>query len=143
MYHFRDGTSPNDLYFQEVDVATGTFGASGETPYHGTYAMAPPIRVSPDGARVLIGSRFLFDGIDMTYAGQLPAVITDALWREDGLVTIRPDGSSTRLERRDLALALQGSETLPGAPLRIFEWSGGLLVVTTSGGQPAFHLVAP
>ena len=55
-YYFRDGLSPNDLHFDQINQATGAIVTTGETPYHGDYNFSGPIRVSGDGAQIVIGS---------------------------------------------------------------------------------------
>ena len=38
--------SPADLNYEVIDQATGQITSAGETPYHGSYNIQPPIRVS-------------------------------------------------------------------------------------------------
>jgi hypothetical protein len=50
VYFFRDNMSPDDLHYEVIDQATGQIASAGETPYHGSYNIQPPIRVSATGS---------------------------------------------------------------------------------------------
>ena len=64
---------PNDLHYEVIDQATGQITAAGETPYHGDYGIEPPIRVSPDGQYVLLGTGDIYNQSGLTWAGSLGA----------------------------------------------------------------------
>ena len=42
IYHHRDGTSPNDIEWTELDPSTGLFVAQGDSPYHGDTLVVLP-----------------------------------------------------------------------------------------------------
>ena len=79
LYYFRDSSTPNDLMWETIE-ATGQITTRGESPYHGDYAIAPPIRVSRDGARVLLGSGDLYDGTSLQVVDSLPFEPAEGLW---------------------------------------------------------------
>jgi len=144
LYFFRDDTSPNDLQWESIDPATGKITGAGESPYHGDFVIRPPIRVSQDGSRVLLGSGDLYDAVTIEMKGSLVVDPDDALWLADGgLVTLRPGPSGTRLERWSAGLALYEFQDYPGTPLRVFEHGGGFVVVTELAGKPAFYGYVP
>jgi hypothetical protein len=145
MYFFRDGTSPNDLHWEAIDPVTGAIGAGGETPYHGAYAMIPPIRVSPDGSLVILGSGDIYDGITLEILGSLSVDFEDALWLEDGsLVTLRDSGDGrTLLEHWGSDLRLFNLQLYDGVPLRVLQTAGEIAVVTQLAGQPTFASYVP
>ena len=71
VYFFRDAFGPNDLHYEVINQASGQITDAGETPYHGSYSIEPPIRVSPNGQHVLLGSGDLYNQSDLTWAGSL------------------------------------------------------------------------
>ena len=79
MYFFRDFTSPNDLHWEQID-GDGTIVADGESPYHGEVVAKTPIRVAPDGSRVVIGSGQVFDSPGLNIAGNLATTVADIAW---------------------------------------------------------------
>lgn len=100
VYFFADGQSPNDLYYNVIDQATGKFTSAGETPYHGAYSIVGPIRVSPAGDRVLLGSGDVYAAPELTWTGNAGAVTGQVEWIASGeLVKLTPEGAKTRLVR--------------------------------------------
>lgn len=144
VYFFRDSQSPNDLHWEGID-ATGKIVAEGETPYHGSFTVTPPIRVSPDGSKVVLGGGALFETTGMTRMTTLDNTFIDAAWRGSSeLLTIRASGTQTQLQRwAGSTFAATGTNTLfPGAPHRIFALGGGGFgLVTLDRGMPRFHLL--
>jgi hypothetical protein len=145
IYFFRDDTSPNDLHYEVINQGTGLITGEGETPYHGSYSIIPPIRISADGSKVLLGSGDIYDGSSLTWLGALPSTFTDAQWLADGgTVTISAGGSSTVLERRSIAGPVVETAQFTGTPRNILPVGGGrFVVVTSSSSRPAFALYTP
>ncbi len=143
VYFFRDGTSPNDLHYEEIGP-DGQFTGEGETPYHGGYVIKPPIRVAPDGSRVLLGSGDIYDGQTLEILESLPVEPSDAVWLDDGLLTLRAasDGR-TLLEHWGPDSRLFNFQYFDGTPLRVFRWSGGYAVLTLVGGRPVLDSYTP
>jgi hypothetical protein len=138
IYFFRDGTSPNDLHFEEVDQISGAIVDEGESPYHGTYAIDAPIAVSPNGSFVMIGTGQVYDAVDLTHITFLPeGDLTAILWATDHILTARSDGmGGSIVERWSTAYALESSQSYGGEPFGVFEASSGEIVVTLVGNQP-------
>ncbi len=147
MYYFRDGTSPNDLQWEEIDAAFGVIGSGADSPYHGDFAIRPPIRVSPDGAYVVLGSGDVYDAIDLQVVGTLGVPFDAGQWLADGsgsLVTLRADsGGGTRLEQWNSARQLENVQLFEGTPLRVLPYGARFVVVTRVDGRPAFFVYAP
>jgi hypothetical protein len=145
VYFFRDGFSPNDLHYLEIDAATGEIGAGGETPYHGSYSIQGPIRVSADGQYVLLGSGDLYSRDDLNWVGSLGSQVVDARWSANGsLVTLSTTGSQTTLRR--LASGNRGVlEQLPftGEALRVFGTDTRMTIVALDGGSVRLHTYVP
>ncbi len=117
VYFFRDTTSPNDLHYEVIDQATGQITSAGETPYHGDYYIEPPIRVSTDGERVLLGAGDIYHRNGLTWVGSLGKTITDAQWVDNLLVDV---DTTDKVEIRDARTrAVLRSYQYLGQPLRI------------------------
>lgn len=141
VYHFRDGTSPNDIIYSAI-AADGTIAADIDSPYHGNYSFVHPIRVSDDATGVLIGSGNIFSATDLTWVGALANSVTDAVSRNNRWVTIRSNGSNTQLQTWSINYLFQTGVTVPGTPKRLFELSDGrLMVFTTASGRLVFNTV--
>src|SRR5262249_549291 len=86
VYFFRDNMSREDLHYEVIDQASGKITSVGETPYHGSYSIQPPIRVSANGLYVLLGSGDLYNQSGLTWAGSLGSQIADARWFANGSI---------------------------------------------------------
>jgi hypothetical protein len=140
VYFFRDDTSPNDLHWERIDQATGRIAGEGESPYHGDYLIRAPIRVSADGARVLLGSGDIYDGAQLQRQSTLSLQPLDAVWRADGsLVVLTADGM---LRWYDSALVPGKTSALPATPLRLLLTASDLIAVTSNDGKPVLTHVA-
>lgn len=89
MYFFRDDTSPNDLLYESID-ASGQLQQPVDSPYHDSVGWTHPIRLSPDGSVVALGSGMLVDASTLqkkTYA--LGNGFADATWFAGRLLSVR------------------------------------------------------
>lgn len=138
MYFLRDGISPNDLHSEQIGT-DGRLGTMSETPYHDGAGMDHPIRVSPDGAVVILGSGRVFDAIALTSANNLSNTISDAAWGSS-LFTLRPFSGGSQIQRWSAGFTLAATKDLPGTPLRLLHTSAGLLTIISRSGVPQFTL---
>lgn len=125
IYHFRDGSSPNDLIYTPIS-ASGQVGDDQDSPYHTSTGITYPIRVRPDAGRVLLGSGYLFDAANLQHLGTLASPFTDATWINGELLTVQ--GETVSMHASELA-APEGAITLSGAGRRLLRASGSRLVV--------------
>jgi fibronectin type 3 domain-containing protein len=143
MYFFRDDTSPNDLHYETID-STGKITGAGETPYHGDFTATPPIRVSPDGAKVVIGSGVVFKSDGLTKTATLSSGFTDAVWWNQKLLTLHASGARTQIRRWD-ATTLAELATLPlisGTPVRLLALNAeNLALITMEKGVPRIRIL--
>jgi hypothetical protein len=142
MYFFRDGTSPNDLHFEEI-LPDGRFGAEGETPYHSSTGIQPPIRVAPDGSVVLLGSGRIYDALSMVLLDTLSNAIDDATWMDGKLFTLRLHNENAEVQEWNEQNFIDDSFGVLGDPLRIFPLQGELLILTSRDGVPTFNIKQP
>jgi hypothetical protein len=102
MYFFRDGLSPNDLYWEEINangvaypsLPPGGIGQRRDSPYHESSGINHPIRVAPDGSVVVLGSGLIHDAQTLERLDvSVPEYLVDAAWLGDALFTVRDTGN--------------------------------------------------
>lgn len=138
MYFFRDDTGPNDVHWEEI-AADGSLGEEGESPYHGEIRTIHPLRVSPDGSTVVLGSGEIFDALTLERTDSLSNDIADAAWLLGTLFTIRPiEGGGSELQKWGANYGVSARRELAGEPLGLFGRRDHLLAVTRVNGVPRF-----
>jgi hypothetical protein len=125
IYHLRDGTSPNDLLYTPIQ-ADGSVGQDVDSPYHSSTGIQHPIRVSPDGAVVLLGSGHMFNALSLDRLGIMPTPMADATWLNGRLITLLDSTVSARV---DPFAAAQATITINGVGRRVFAIGNSRLVV--------------
>ncbi|TWT87127.1 Chitinase A precursor [Pseudobythopirellula maris] len=97
MYYFTQW-SPRDLEYVEIG-GSGSFGAVREAPQHSSAGFTFPIRVSPDGGVVVLGSGVIHDGSTLARLPQaLGNSVTDIAWLGSDTHTIRTIGGVAQLQ---------------------------------------------
>jgi hypothetical protein len=157
VYFLRDDTSPNDLHWESIDLE-GKIAQEGESPYHGDYVVRHPIRVSPDGASVVLGNGDVYNALTLQRIGALPVTpapstysgspaISDTAWLSGKLFTTSvtyPAGSSTpnagKIQRWSDTRQQTASVILPGVPVRLVSTANALIAVSIQSGKPRFDL---
>ncbi|MBI5767106.1 MAG: immunoglobulin domain-containing protein [Verrucomicrobia bacterium] len=142
MFFFRDDTSPNDLHFETID-GSGKIAGGGETPYHSSDGIVPPIRVAPDGSAVLLGSGRVYDGSNLTQIANLGITLLDAAWQEGAIHTIQNLSGATQVSSYSGTTYqyLRGAN-FSGVPLRLFALGADrLLLVTDVGGYLNYRVI--
>ncbi len=132
MYFLRDDTSPNDLHFEQISLA-GTIVGEGETPYHGDYAFDVPIRVSPAGSRVALGSGLVLETAGLTVVGIIDAA-ADIGWLFGDLYAITRD-AEPRLQRYDAGYNVVSSGRVRGTPRRMLPSGSGFVYIADVGAS--------
>jgi hypothetical protein len=140
VYHHLDGISPNDIEWTELNQSTGLFGAQGDSPYHGdTLITSYPLRVSDDGQYLLNGGGQIVDAYSITVLNSLSNRITDGVWVNSDLVTIKTGLPALQLWGQNFELTtnypLAGASTA-----RVFNLNGKLLLVKQLTTGPAVSL---
>jgi hypothetical protein len=145
LYFFRDHVSPNNLLYAVINQTTGMMTSTGQAPYHGDYEIAPPIRVSPNGQQVLLGTGDFYRQSDLQRTSTLGASVADARWMANGaLSTLTDSGGQTTLRRLSSgSFALQEYVTFAGLPLRVVGSDTQLVVLTLVAGAVQFHVHVP
>ncbi len=142
VYHFVRGVSPQDFGYENLSTG-GTVTGPFESPYHGDFAVLEPIRVSADGNFVIIGGGEIFKASDLTKAKSMGYEIADAFWKDTTVYTLRLLSGGTQLQSRTGPLFNLNAVTrqIPGTPLRVYQSSEGLVVVTILNGAPQFTIL--
>ena len=141
IYCLGDNVSPSDLAFISV-LEDGTFGITIDSPYHGDFPFFHPVRISPDGTRILVGSGRIFDD-QLNVVNFITETPVDAAWFDGDLHTVRPEGTLQSVVRRWAGPNYEPGPTVTveGAPIALFALAEGLLVITEVNGAPAFSLL--
>lgn len=126
LYHFRDGTSPNDLIATPIDV-DGMIGEDEDSPYHSSLGIQYPIRVAPDGSVVILGSGRVYDASTLEHIDDLPGPIEDGMWLDGELLT----SSGGEISRHSTDYSVIESIDLGQTVLRILPISATQFVVVT------------
>lgn len=141
LYFFRDDTSPNDLMYETIDQDRGKIIASGDSPYHGTYRIFGPIRVSNNGARVLLGTGDVYSGSDLKVIKSFGASVADAQWLDDGsLLMLNSNGGNTTVVLYSQVLSALRHQLVAGTPVALLKTEAGVTVVTQVNGKPKVTL---
>lgn len=133
MYFFRDNVSPNDLHWEQIS-ASGSIVASGDSPYHGELIARTPIRVAPDGGRVVLGSGQVLDSPGLTFVGDLATTVADIAWLNGDTYAIRDIGTP-ELRRYDSAYKVVQSGRVRGTPRRLLPSGSGFLYFADIGAS--------
>jgi hypothetical protein len=144
MYHFRDSTSPNDLLSEAIGV-DGKLGATLDSPLHDSAGFQHPIRVSPDGKIVILGSGVVHDATTLArQPGGLPNSVSDISWMQGSVYTVRNLSGNSQFQQ------WTGSTFAPGAVAQVQGTPVGLFTIADSklvgiymppNGIPAFRVM--
>jgi sugar lactone lactonase YvrE len=137
VFTFRDGTSPNDIYYEEVDQTTGALGTDVESPYHGDYTLGHPIRVSPDESTVFVASGVAFNTSNLTYRTSIGYSYTDLAFGAERLYLLHDSNNDSEVLVLDSTFEVVSSFTLTGKPLRLFVQGDRLTTFTRQGSAIA------
>lgn len=143
MFFIRDDTSPLDIHYEKISEA-GMIVEEGESPYHGSGGIMHPIRVSRDGAQVLLGSGRIYDADgNLSQIGTLANGLVDGAWLTNTLVTIVADGGQTRWQQWSAGGTYAETSTglLNGTPRHVRRLPNDRFVIITQvSGKPAFRI---
>lgn len=130
MYHFRNGTSPNDIEWTEIDSNTGEFGADGDSPYHGdTLSISSPLILSFDQQLILNGAGQLIDVYSLEVLNALSNNISSGVWFEEQLVTVNSNNGALQFWGANYQLL--NESLFNGSKTERIIGLGNLLIVVT------------
>ncbi len=137
IYNHRDDTSPNDIVWREVDLQTGKFVGTGDSPYHGDVIKTRyPLIVSNDGEYILNGAGQIIDAYSGSVLNALSNSLTSAVWVGNKLVTISDAPINLQLWNSNFSLdsAFPLSDS---ASAKVFSMNGLLALVKQQSTGPA------
>lgn len=144
MYFFRDGISPNDLYYQAIN-GNGEIGESKESPLHDSTGFRHPIRVSPDGEIVILGSGVVHDAITLErQTGGLANSVADITWMQGTVYTVRDVSGYAQFQQwTGATFALGKVAQVEGKAVGLFTIADSELVgiYIGSDGVPQFRVM--
>lgn len=137
IYNHRDDTSPNDIVWREVNLQTGQFTVTGESPYHGDVIKTLyPLVVSNDGEYILNGAGQLLDAYTGSVLNALSNSINSAVWVGNKLVTTNQAAISLQLW--DSNFSLNSSYALSDSiSAKVFSTNGLLTLVKQQASGPS------
>ena len=137
IYHFRSGTSPNDIEWSELSSTTGLLGSKGDSPYHSSGYAAAPLHFDPAGQLLLTGGGKLHDAYSLAELNYLSNEITDAAWTGGTLHTIAAvDGNAVLQTWSDNYELLEENSIVDALDTRILAYGAHLVAIemAASGG---------
>lgn len=153
MYFFRDDTSPNDLLWEEINangtaypsLAAGALGNVKDSPLHTSTGFTHPIRLSPNGDFVALGSGMIHDGRTLErLSSGLANEFQDATWIGEKLYSFRTISNTAQLQEWTppnfgLGLVLQ----IPGTARHLLAIPNNKLVAILYGSAqvPVFYVL--
>lgn len=139
IYLYRDGTSPNDICYQEFDPDAEILGTYGDSPYHGDYSLSYPLKRFGDSLKLITGNGLIFSleagtASGIVYEGALGAVFKDILFLLDGILTLE-DTTDGFLVRKRSASSPYGqisrtAEYSGETGVKLIETASGLIVIS-------------
>lgn len=130
MYFLRDDTSPNDLMWERI-AADGTIVEDGESPYHGGLSFDVPIRISPYGTGIALGSGLVMDPVNLSVVHDLAGQMAEYAWINGDLYAITRGES--RLNRYSSGYDVVSSGRVRGEPRRLLPAGSTFLYVADIG----------
>lgn len=139
LYHFRHGTSPNDIHYIEFDQ-DGNRKASNDSPYHSSEGMQDPLRIHPNGSIIILGSGWIFNASNLEKIDELGESLIDASWIGGQLYTAN---ESKLVKWKTSSYSHEETLDLPTPPSRLFATSDGhLVILSESDTSPVFDVFA-
>lgn len=145
IYHFRSGTSPNDIEWSELSSTTGLLGSKGDSPYHSSGYAAAPLHFDPAGQLLLTGGGKLHDAYSLAELNYLSNEITDAAWTGDTLHTIAAvDGNAVLQTWSDNYELLEENSIFDALDTRILAYGAHLVAIemAASGGLTSQYSIS-
>lgn len=144
MYFFRDDTSPDDLLSEAIG-ADGKIGEEIDSPLHDSAGFDHPIRVSPDGKIVILGSGVVHDATTLERkAGGLGNAVSDIAWLNGAVYTVRATSGNAQFQQWTGSTFAPGAVAqVQGTPIALLGIANSKLVgiSTPASGVPQFRVM--
>ncbi len=144
MYFLKNSENyGRNLLFETIDNQ-GKVSGNGQTAANVVSTTGMRLRANPSGTHVVVGSGAVIETNGMTRVATLPNSFTDAIWRNNELLTIRAVGDQTEIQRWDATNFTQIPSThlFQGIPLRLIALDPlRSVLVTLADGRPVFKIL--
>ncbi len=139
LFYLSDGLSPGDIEWTDINVITGTFGADDDSQYHGDpmVARAPLIMIDNNQFLLNGAGQVLDPTSELEIVNNLANEISDAVWGDGRLVTIKDDDFSLQVWKNNYKLLAERTIN-SSIPVRIFVYGDELTVVSDPDGELVF-----
>ncbi|HEY6559130.1 MAG TPA: hypothetical protein VI072_17725 [Polyangiaceae bacterium] len=140
VYYLRNDIWRN-VQFASIDCTTGAIASPGGSPYDDAFDIRTPLRVAPNGTRILAGTE-VYHGLTLQRLDGIAGTFTDAAWLStDQLLVLREHAGATLLEQRGGAvLRTQNVQLFRGEPVAVRALGDGAVVVTRVAGVPTMSV---
>lgn len=145
-----------EIYFQRRYSSTpalhrmrlapnGELSARISAPNASVFGMEPQhIRVSPDGAQLVLGLGQVVDALSFVPMGNVGREMNAAAWASGKMHTLQRTSAGCRVVRWSESLGIEQATAFSGQPLGLFAVPGGRLVlVTRATGLLSFRVLNP
>ncbi|MCJ8344856.1 hypothetical protein MJH12_04895, partial [bacterium] len=140
VYHFARHSSLNDLQYEEINQISGKIDSFGDTPHEREYYIAPPVIVSDNGSKILIGSGEIYNGYTLQHEAKINIRPIDAIWIENKLKTVRVNysqsGVESIIEDIDEQQLVTSDFKVSGKALKMFKSNTTIVLIVQIEGNP-------
>lgn len=126
------GSSPTDINYVDVNTTMGTLSEEVDSPYHGSYSLPSPLRLTPDEQYVIVGNGNYFTVEALEYATSFGLSFDDLVFYGGDLHLLDSIGQLAQIRVLDSAFNILHAEFVPGEARRFFEYDDELAVITAT-----------
>ncbi|MBT8470030.1 MAG: hypothetical protein KJN97_14895 [Deltaproteobacteria bacterium] len=127
------GSSPTDINYVDIDTSTATLSSEVDSPYHGSYSLPNPIRLTPDEQFVVVGNGNYFTVETLEYDRSFGLPHDDLVFHGSDLYLLDSIGQLAQIRVLDSGFNILHAEFVPGEARRLFEYDDSLVVITATG----------
>ena len=128
----NSGVSPTDINYVDVDADMGTLSEEVDSPYHGSYSLPNPLRLTPDEQFVVVGNGNYFTVETLEYATSFGLPFDDLVFYEDDIYLLDSIGQLAQIRVLDSGFNILHAEFVEGEARRFFEHEDELAVITAT-----------
>lgn len=129
----NSGVSPTDINYVDVDTDMGTLSEEVDSPYHGSYSLPNPLKLTPDEQFVVVGNGNYFTVDTLEYATSFGLPFDDLIFYEDDIYLLDSIGQLAQIRVLDSGFNILHAEFVEGEARRFFERDDELAVITAAG----------
>jgi hypothetical protein len=142
LYFLSSTVSPNDINYEDIS-SNGTFGKTGNSPYHDSQGMVGRVQLMDRDSSIVLGSGRVFkaSSLELEMTLPVPVFALGAMEKKtyilaetrakSGSLYINYEEPMTEavVHRLSAGYDIEATVKLPGTPVGLGVWPGGLVVV--------------